>query len=180
MTNLIPPNSKKQIVRLYWVRVVSVWGLFWALALLISAILLYPTYLLVTGTAAAYAETAASVTERTDIYNDMVAELNKSNQEAKAIVRMSESPVLSGILQDIWGVNGQGIAIASINLVRQAGDIAPVALTGEASDRQALASFRDRLEALAYVEKVDLPIENLAGSQDISFTITVTVNSQNI
>ncbi len=180
MTNLIPPESKKQLVRLYWIRLASAWLILWSAALFIGLLLMYPTYLLISGTSAAYAETAANVIERTEAYDKMVAELDTSNQEAKTIVRTTEQVKLSSVLVDIWSVNGQGIEIASVQLSRDLQGLAPIGLTGEAANRQALASFRDRIESLPYVTQVDLPIENLAQNQDIDFTITVTVNPDSL
>ena len=178
MTNLIPPEAKKQLVRLYWIRLVSAWTILWALALCIGALLMYPTYLLISGTSAAYAETVANVVERTQAYDEMVSKLDTSNKEAQRIVKGSLQSKLSDVLADIWSVNGQGIEISGVQLSRTTSGLAPFRLTGEAADRQALASFRDRLEALAYVEQVDLPIENLAQNQDISFTVTVIVKKE--
>jgi len=180
MTNLIPPAAKKQLVRLYWIRLISALAILWAVALLVSFLLMYPTYLLISGTSAAYAETAASVVERTDTFNEMVAELDKSNQEAKNIVRSAEQVKLSTLLSDIWLVNGLGVEVSGVNLSRDVKGWAPIGLTGDAINRQALASFRDRIEALPYVEQVNLPIENLATNQDIDFTITVIVNQDNL
>jgi hypothetical protein len=180
MTNLIPPESKKQLIRLYLIRVVSAWAILWAAALFIGALLMYPTYLLISGISAAYEQTAAGVIERTEAYDKMVVELDKSNQEAKAIVRATDQVKLSALLLDIWSVNGQGIEISGVQLSRGAQGLAPIGLTGEAADRQALASFRDRIESLPYVEQVNLPIENLAKNQDIGFTITVTVNLETL
>lgn len=180
MTNLIPPESKKQLVRLYRVRLVSAWAILWSAALLIGALLMYPTYMLISGTSAAYAETAASVTERTETFDSMVAELQATNQEAQMIVRSADEAKLSEILTDIWSVNGQGVTISSVQLIRGEQGIQPISLNGEAENRQALASFRDRLESLPYVLEVNLPIESLAQNQDISYTIRVTINSDNL
>jgi len=180
MTNLIPPEAKTELVRLYWIRMVSVWGLLWSASLLVGSLLLYPTYLLITGTNAAYVETAAQVSERTEAHGLLVANLNRSNQEAVAIVRAANEVSLSDLLQDIWSVNEEGIDITSVELMRGVGEIAPIRLMGEATNRQSLALFRNRLEALPYVTEVNLPIENLAGNQDITFNISVTINSDNL
>jgi hypothetical protein len=180
MTNLIPPEAKTELVRLYWIRMVSVWALLWSVLLLVGALLLYPTYLLLTGTSAAYIETVASVSERTEVYDLMVADLNRSSQEAKTIVQAASKVSLSDLLQNMWSVNGGGIDIVSVRLARGVDGITPIGITGEAINRQSLALFRDRLEALPYVTEVNLPIENLAENQDITFSIFVTINSYNL
>jgi len=177
MTNLIPPQAKKQLVRLYRIRLVSAWAIFWSLTLLVSASLLLPTYLLITGISNAYSESVASAAERTEVYDEMIAVLNQTNQEAKNIIKKSQEPQLSNLLQDIWSVDGQGVGINSVQIQRHEGKINPIRISGEAEDRQALASVRDRIEALPYVTDVDLPIENLAQNQDIIFSITISVNT---
>lgn len=178
MTNLIPPESKKQLVRLYFVRLVSAWSLLWSVALLVGALLLYPTYLLITGTSDAYAQTAQSVNARTAEYDLMVGELNRSNEEAKSIIKATDAPQFSSLLADIWNANGQGVSINSVDLSAENRVVAPYVLQGVATDRQSLALFRNRLEALPYVTEINLPIENLAGNQDIDFVISVTVNTK--
>lgn len=180
MTNLIPPEAKKELVRLYWIRVVSAWAILWSVALCVGVLLMYPTYLLISGTSAAYSDTAADVTERTESFNTMLAELDKSNQEAQRIIQSAEDVTLSALLTDIWSVNGSGIDIAGIQLSRGAQGLTPITLRGEAVNRQSLAAFRDRIEALSYVEQVDLPIENLAQNQDIDFTIRITINQDSL
>ena len=176
MTNLIPPESKKQLVRLYWIRLVSAWAILWSVALGVGVVLMYPTFLLITGTSAAYKSTVAGATERTEAYEEMVSELDKSSEEAQRIVRSAESKKLSGLLSDVWSVNGQGIDISGVQLNRDIKGVTPITLTGEAKNRQSLATFRDRIEALPYVEAVELPIGNLAQNQDIQFIVTVTIN----
>jgi len=176
MTNLIPPSAKMEVVKLYRQRLISVYALLWSLALLVGSMLLYPTYLLITGTNAAYTETAAVVSERTEVYNQIVADLGRSNDEAKTIVVLNQEISLSDRLQDVWSVSEQGIEITSVRIDRVVGGIAPIGLTGKAVNRQALALFRDRLMALPYVTEVNLPIENLANNQDITFAIGVVVN----
>ena len=176
MTNLIPPTAKKELVRLYWIRVVSAWALLWSVCLLIGGALLLPTYVLIAGTSGAYSSTVASATERTEVYDGMVAELELSTQKARRILQKSAEPQLSHFIEDVWKVNGQGVAVNSIKLTRVPEGIGPIIVTGQANDRQTLAAFRDRIEALPYVGDVNLPIGDLAQNQDIIFSITITIN----
>ncbi len=180
MTNLIPPQAKTQLVRLYWIRLVSAWAIVWSVAFGIGLLLMYPTHLLITGTSEAYTETAASASERTEVYDEMVKELGTANLQARQIVSGAKQTKLSSILSDVWSVNGQGVEVSTVQLTRVEGELGPISLIGEAANRQALASFRNRLEALPYVASVDLPIENLALNQDIPFTITVEVNQNEL
>ena len=180
MTNLIPPQAKKQVTHIYWLRQLCAWMIVWSVAFCIGLLLLWPTYLLLSGTNAAYIATAASATERTATFDEMVTELNQSNDQARRVIVNQQAPNLSGIISDVWDEVRVGVSISGISIARQDNLITPFTVTGEASDRQTLAAFRDRIVALPFVESVNLPIENLAQNQDISFTLTVTFNPQGL
>lgn len=175
MTNLIPPHAKKQIAVTYWMRLLSVWGLLWTCALLVGLLLLWPTYLLISSTNQAYSATVATASERTAAYDEMVAELEKANERAKDIIKNKQTAKLSLFVTDMWKQAGEGTAIKTIFIKREEG-IAPISISGNATNRQALANFRDRVASLPYVASVELPIENLATNQDISFSLLVTIN----
>ena len=180
MTNLIPPQAKKQLTRIYWFRQLTTWMIVWSIAFCVGLVLLWPTYLLLSGTNAAYTATSASAGERTATYDEMVTKLNQSNAQARLVIINQQAPNLSTIISDVWDQVGSGVSISGINIVRQDKAILPFMVTGEASNRQTLAAFRDRIVALPNVESVNLPIENLAQNQDISFTLTVTYNQQSL
>lgn len=178
MTNLIPPHAKKQLVYAYWIRVVSAWALLWAVSLLVGLLLLWPTYLLISGTNQAYYATALTAGERTTIYDDMTSELAKANDQAKLVIINAQASRISTLLDDIWSQVGPGIAVSGIGINRTNVGVEPITISGEATNRQTLSTFRDQLAALPYVDGVDLPIENLAQNQDINFILTVTINQQ--
>lgn len=178
MTNLIPPTAKKQIVVEYWVRVCSVWVILWSVCLMISAVLLWPTYVLIVGSSTAYADSVADASERTAEYESISQSLSRASKQAQTIVVSERQPNLSLIFADITAVSGQGVGVSGVTLNRNDQGVAPVQVQGEASSRQSLAAFKDRLESILYVAGVDLPIENLAQNQDIEFNLTININNE--
>jgi len=176
MTNLLPPTAKKQIVYQYWVRVLSAWVMLWSVCLLVSAVVLWPTYVLIVGSSAAYADSVADATERTAQYEAISQELSQATKQAQTVIVNSRQTKLSAVFADITTASGQGAAVSSVSINRVAEGVGPVRVQGVAVDRQSLAQFKDRLETLPYVASVDLPIENLAENQDIDFNIVVLID----
>jgi len=177
MTNLLPPAAKKQIVFEYWVRVFSVWVILWSVCLLISAIVLWPTYVLIVGSSEAYADSVLDASERTAQYESISQVLSQATKQAQTIVINDRQTKLSVVFTAVENAAGSEVDLSGVTVKRNKTAIDPVQVQGVASNRQSLAAFKDRLETIPYVASVDLPIENLAENQDIVFTISVIINN---
>jgi hypothetical protein len=180
MTNLLPTVAKKQIVFEYWVRVFSVWIILWSVCLLISAIVLWPTYILIVGSSEAYADSVVDASERTAEYEAISLTLSQATKQAQTIIIQDRQAKLSGIFTDIESAAGLDVDLSGLVVNRKESAIDPVRIQGVAVNRQSLAEFKNRLETISYVTSVDLPIENLAENQDIIFNISVTINNDAI
>lgn len=175
MINLIPPTAKKKILVEYWVRVISVWLILWALALFTAASILLPAYVLIGLQVKAQQESAELASQKVADYDTVSKVLVKASQQAKMIVDEARLPRFSAYALLFERLQGEEIEIMTVRIGRDDKGLTPAVVGGVASDRQALASFRDRLLAEESVTKVDLPISNLARDKDIPFTITVTL-----
>jgi hypothetical protein len=178
MINLIPPAAKKSITVEYWLRVISVWFFTTSVALVLGAVLMIPAYVLINLQVAAYSDSAASATQKLATLKDVSSDLNVANQQAKALIDGLRYDQLSDYVALFRGLESSEIALSQINLSRTKDGVAPIQLSGTATDRQALAHFRDNLLSQDGVDSVDLPISNLAKDKDISFTITVTMKKK--
>jgi hypothetical protein len=76
-------------------------------------------------------------------------------------------------------LQGADILITRLSLIQKDAKILPVSITGTATDRQALATFRDQMLAHPLITEVDLPISNLASDKDILFSLSVTMANPN-
>lgn len=178
MTNVLPPQAKKQIVVEYWIRMASSWVVVWSVCLLISACLLWPTYVLLTGTTAAYQQSAGQATERSDEYNMLGRQLAAATKQAEQIVLLSKQQKITAITADVWRVVADhAVAVTSISLQKSEGSLVSFRVEGVATDRLALAGFRSSLQELPYVAEVELPLSDLADNQDIKFGLQITVMS---
>lgn len=181
MSNLLPPYAKKDITAEYWTRVVSVWVILWAVCLGIGAVLLWPTYVLLSGSNDAYAESANAASERTNEYQQLSQVMVSASKKAEEIVRITDRKPVSEIISDIFSaVTTANINVTSVTVQRDGTSVSPLTVTGVAGDRLSLASFRDNLEAIPYVTGVELPIDNLAQNVDIAFSLVIEIDTASL
>ena len=65
--------------------------------------------------------------------------------------------------------------ITELNFSKNKTIVEPIRLTGIATDREALAAFRERLLAHPAIATVNLPISSLAKESDITFNMTISM-----
>jgi hypothetical protein len=178
MINLIPQSAKNNIVTEYWVRVVSTWLLLWAFALVCGTAIIFPAYTVVSSQVDVYQESAELASAKVADYESANVALVRSSQQAREVVQQAEVKSVSSYIELFSSLQSADIIITRINLTHEGAEVLPVDIVGSASNRQALASFRDRLLADPLISEVDLPISNLATDVNIKFSITVTMNNQ--
>jgi len=178
MINLIPQSAKKNIIKEYWIRVFSTWLLLWAFALLCGAAILFPAYILVSSQVAVYEASAELASQKVADYETASVALVRASQQAREVVSQADVTPVSSYIELFTQLQGVEINISRLNLATQGNEMMPVNITGTATDRQSLASFRDRMLAHPLISEVNLPISNLATDKDIQFSITVTMTNQ--
>lgn len=178
MINLIPSAAKRGILVEYWVRVVSVWLILWAIALIAAASTLLPAYVLISSQVSLHEESASVASQKVSDYETASVALVQASQQARMIVDEKEVMQFSTYMQLLESLQGEGITVSAYTMEREKEGIAPIGIEGVAENRKALASFRDRLLAAKEVSSVDLPISNLAQDKDIQFSLTVVLAKQ--
>lgn len=178
MINLIPAQAKRKLQKEYWFRVVSVWMLIWSTALIVGAFILLPVYVLIGSQISVYEDSAIEASQRVTNYENVSGALVQASQQARFIIDQSSVPVFSEYLTIFETLEGEDIEIKEFLLEVGKDGIAPINISGVASGRQTLATFRDDLLALDIVKEVDFPISNLAKDKDIPFNISVVLNNE--
>lgn len=178
MINLLPPAAKKRVHHEYWMRVATVWLILWAIAFFIGASILLPTRVLIGSQTSVYETSANEASAKVANYQDVRSSLVAAGEQARLVVDERELPAISELIGVFESLQGADIELIELNLARAGRALDPVSISGIAANRQALASFRDRLLSAEQVESVDLPISNLASDRDIKFTITVTLANE--
>lgn len=175
MINLIPPAAKKKIILEYWIRVISVWFYMWTAAMIGSVAIMLPAYVLINSQVSVYEQSAQSASEKVANFEEVKKQVEHSNELAVKMQNQLALPRMSDYLALFRSLEGQGVTITSTDVSRTDAVFSPIRISGKAESRQALASFRDRISSDARVEKVDLPLSNLAKDKDIQFSLTVTL-----
>lgn len=175
MINLIPPRARKQVIREYWVRVVSVWFVLLGTTFLIIAILDLPLLVLVDQQKGAYATSYGEAADLSAEFEAAQETFAATNATARLLARGGEPVTFSAYIDALEELRGASVTIEELRFGQEStGALAGISVVGEASTRQALASFRDRIEAHALFTAVELPISNLAKDEDIRYSIKVT------
>lgn len=177
MTNLIPPVAKKSIKIEYWVRVLSVWFLVWAGAFLVGIFVLVPSFVLISSQAKVYSQSTDLISQEKDGFGTVSTGLDQASTQAGDIIDGFSLPTFTEYLTLFKQLENSEVQLTEINITRNGKGVQPVRLSGEASSRQALAAFRDRLLAQPRISAVDLPLSNLAKDKDLTFSLTVTIDS---
>ena len=179
MINLLPSGAKKGVRREYWLRVVTVWVLLLAVALLIGSLLLLPSYVLISAQVSVYEETANRVSAEVASYEDVSTALVQANQQSIFIATESKQNSFSDLVTLFNSFETERVNITDLQLSRTGVVVDVVQIDGTARDREALAQFRDELLADAAIASVDLPTSNLARAEDIPFSMTVALSVAN-
>jgi hypothetical protein len=177
MINLIPATAKKSLIKEYWMRAATVWLFLWSVAVLLGIFILVPSYVLIHSQVSAYKDSAASASEKIASYEALAKELERSGKLAAMMKDTFSKPSTSRYLALFRSLERDGITLSEISIIRGDKGVEPVALTGIADDRQALAAFRDTMVAQEVISSVDLPLSNLAKDKDIPFDVTVTLDN---
>jgi hypothetical protein len=179
MINLVPAVVRKVIIKEYWVRVLSVFLLLSVLLSVLCILFALPVYVLISAQVDAYGASASAAAVRVAEFDISTGVLTKANVHAQKIIEQKAAAEFSGVLTQLEELAGGEVVLRGYEFTRKDGVLSPAVVVGSAATRQALADFHAALKAEPTIEKVDLPISNLAKEKDIEFTMTVTFKKTN-
>lgn len=178
MINLIPPEARARIVTEYWFRVITVWLFMSAVVGTAIAALLLPAYVLVTSQVEVYKTSAEAAALRVTEQDNAATILKNTTAQATLIVSGGAEQSLLEIFDIVEAeIDAGSVLINEYSFTRNAHVLGEVRVEGVAATRLALASFRDALIKQPLIEKVDLPISNLAKDKDIQFSFTLVIST---
>jgi hypothetical protein len=172
MINLIPPSAQQQVKKEYWLRVISVWMILIASALLIVAILNIPVYVLVRSQLDAFSTEFAQANLKSESFDESELAVKQANGIANLLVKSDVSAPFTSVLAEIESLGGNGIVITEVMISSTEGKLDPIGIKGMAPTRLSLTTFQNDLEAHGHFKNVVLPLSNLARDKDIVFNIT--------
>ncbi len=175
MINLIPPVARKSVAREYWLRVVSVWLFLLGTGCLIVSVLLLPTYMLVHGQMVMLGGQMMATADKTASYDESTATLTKASAQAAFLKTGASTTPFSSYLKTLESLSVAGISIYSVTYSHLAPATDKMTISGMASTREELATFRDALELAPEFVTVVLPIASLAKATDVLFSMDMTL-----
>lgn len=178
MINLIPNEDKKQMSRDFYLRLVTLFFVMLSMSLLTASVLILPSYFL-------------SYVEKNTINANLELQKNKlvplPDQDTLMTVKdlkneldlvenakKNQGVFSQKVMNEIISKKTPGIKITGIFYQNDSKTGGRVNISGRASNREILLSFRLALENDAAFSKVDLPISNFVKGSDIEFNLSLT------
>jgi len=180
MINLIPPVARRNIVKEYWIRVITVWLFLAGTAGLIVLLLLLPSYVLVLIQINSLEQVVAATSLKSSSYDASSVTLLVANQQAQLLANTPEVTPFSLYTSSLEKLAGTGIVLQELRFSRPASTAGTIKVSGVADTRQSLADFRDAIEANAYFSTVNLPISSLIKDRDLLFSMEITLATTSV
>lgn len=180
MANLIPPQGKSVVTREYWIRVSAVWMFLLAAACVVVALLMVPTYVLIESQYAAVMNTMQGQHTKEDAFEQATERITTANTLARHLVGGNETASFVTLVDRIEALAGPDVVVQQYRFMQDTAEVSPITIGGQAANRTVLAAFRDALDADTRFASVALPLANLAGDEDITFTMQVTLAVEDV
>lgn len=178
LTDLLPKERREALSRGYFLRlgVVVVW--FVTLLVLVSMVLLLPTYVLLTENASTKEAHLSSIDSALSSANGatLAVRLATLSSEAATLSALAHAPSASATFRDALALSRPGIALSGLAYTPAAGqNPGTLAISGIAATRDALRSYQLVLQGASFARSADLPVSAYAKDSNIAFTITITL-----
>ena len=177
MLNLLPRQQKILLQKEYSGRRLIVWLGSIALALVISLILLSPSYFLTRIRAdetRGELENAKRALDAELPPKEIIAELQTAVRNAEDLKPLTKSLSVYELVK-IFETRPKTIRIAGISFSEQAEGQPTITVNGRAENRDGLTAFGRALESRVEFATVNLPVSNFVKEKDIDFSMTITL-----
>jgi len=167
--NLLPPERKKILTHIYlvlYLRFLIEILLFYSLIVAVS--LIFANQYLRANLSINQVQTAAA----DDVYARMNLEIKTVNQQLKNIDAIQSSFVAwSPLMADLLKTISPAITLSGLDFNK---DNNEMIIRGAAKTRDELLAFKERLTALDWIKKLEIPVSSLTTKENVNFTINAT------
>lgn len=179
LTNLLPPERQRALSRDYLLRLGVVAAVL-ATALFLSAwLLLIPSYVFLTRSAAAKEDRLAGLEAVLSTADEkaLSVQLAALSSDAAVLTALGKTPSASATIRAALSVSRPGVVLSGLSYAPAAGKTPrTLALSGIAVTRDALRTYQLALQSAPFAVVANLPVSAYAKDSDIPFTITVTLS----
>ena len=175
--NLIPEEEQKKMRAIYRLRLLSIALLVCGVAGFFAVVTLLPSLFVVKVKHNAVVLEVAVLEEKKD--GTDIAEVSKALEELSIqtafLGKQKNTKEVAAALASIIALAPQGILLNRFTYsFAQDTEVKNISLSGVADTRERLVLFARALEEVEWIDKVVVPLANLAGNHNIAFSITIT------
>ena len=173
MFKLLTDEGKEKVSREYATRRAIVMLISLIVVMVIGIVGLFPSYV-VSKVRQEEMEERAKIVRNFELEEEneaLRAWLVTANQKIKTLNPELDKDRPSLLVESVLEKSPAGLSITNILWSKEGNK---VSVSGAADNRQALLSFKDRLDSSGEFSLVDLPISSLASDSDISFEINLS------
>lgn len=176
MSNLLPKNEQKNLNTEYSLRHISVVFFVISIILIVSFILLFPSYLLSRVRETSVSLDLESIKEITNAANpndDITIRLRDAKDKARSLQIAEKTQSVYEIFHGFEN-KSKAITLKEISYGKVGEDIT-VAIQGRADNRESLTEFERQLKSNTAFASVNLPISNFAKEKNIDFAMNIVL-----
>ncbi len=171
MINLLPTQAKKVVRREHNMRLVAVFLLTLSFACLILLLMSVPTWLMLNYQTIGEEKDQTLLNEIAEERARAEKELSETQRIIEHLSRKPSSRSHTAIIESLDELGGDEVSIDQFNFDAKG----KLLLTGIASTRVSLSSFRDRVEESDDFKSVELPLASLVQDSEAAFTMTINL-----
>lgn len=178
LIDLLPSERKNTLAREYVLRRSVVSLVFVTLLTIVAALLLLPTYVLLSGSARAKEAHLATIesTFSSTSGTTFSARLAKLSDNVAILSALAHAPSASATLRSALAIARPGVTLSTIAYTpAEVAGSGKLVLSGIAATRAALRSYQLMLSSASFVSSANLPVSAYAKDTNITFSITVAL-----
>ena len=179
MANLLPQFARKKLIREYWIRLFSVILFMLSFVLLAIMIMFVPTFIFINTETVAMKETVRDAEAEKVRTEEASSIIQRTNRQVDLLRSSQDVRPFTYYFTLLEAVAGPVISVERFSAVREAdGSIELIQIQAIAQTRQSLIDFLDELNDHQEFGRVNVPIANLAQSENIRFSVSIPILSE--
>ena len=176
MANVLPAQKRIGLKRYFILRIISLIFLVTGVVFLITMLFFIPKYVeskLLLSQIEQEQEITAKHINKAKV-NKIKKEVKHLNTLISRMDKMTDSILISILLNNIMDIAGEAIQIVSIRLSVDPSS-SKIYLSGLASNREELSAFVDRLSASDQFKTINIPFDDFSKSEKTTFTLSIEI-----
>lgn len=173
--NLLPQMARKELLKEYWVRVMSVCAILVAFAAAGVSAAFLPSYVLMESKQTALGSERAALAGKDASIASVEEVVLYTNTLAASLKQKESLDDFYSLIVAIKDIVPSGVTLQSYVLQRSTTRVETIEVTGIAVSRDALIAFQEGLRAHERVGDAVIPIKDFVQERDLPFAVTIII-----